>query len=322
MKPLLAAAICLLLGACAQDSGRTATGQVEALLRKRQSQAALRVADQYLSTHPQAPTMTRLRILVLLKLNRRDQALEALQQLPARDPVWQQALTQRDEDIRIAAARLIADSKELPISYDELLRGLEDPIADVRRYCAYALGHQPAAAAMKPLLGILGDDDWYVRAEAVTALGNIGDTHAVAWIVNVLNDGDAFVRYRALKALECMPREPVRLLLLNHLNKTRGPGNYAIALALAKLEDPTAAPALLRALNSTDYITRRNATVTLADIPANISTNILNTLVQDPDIYVKKAARLSLQKLSSPPPQPLPAPSFIENFELSLSSGS
>ncbi len=169
---------------------------------------------------------------------------------------------------------------------------------------------------MKPLLGILTDDNWYVRAEAVTALGKMGDLRVLPWVVSALNDNDVFVRYRTFKALEQMPRQPSRLLLLERLHKVRGPGDYAIALALAKLEDPSAESTLLQILSSADTNTRRNTAITLADIPAPFATNILNVLAQDNNIHVKKAARQTLHKLQSPTPPLPPSPSFMENLSL------
>lgn len=78
-----------------------------------------------------------------------------------------------DPAVRVAALRAIGSIGLDDRGFYYALRGLEDPVAEVRSMAARALGRSGRAAAVRYLAARL-DDDWIVAAHAATGLRRLG----------------------------------------------------------------------------------------------------------------------------------------------------
>ena len=146
-------------------------------------------------------------------------------------PGLRQQLDSPDADMRIAAAKALAEAKDTA-AVMKLCEHLADSVPDVRKECARALGKigdaraaQPLAAfygketiedvadagaralvhlgqaAVKPLIGLLGSIRPSVRAGAARGLGRLAARDAVDPLIWLLDDRDESVRIAAVFAL-------------------------------------------------------------------------------------------------------------------------
>src|SRR6266404_5150325 len=178
MPRLIPLMIVLLFAGCAPNPERAALNRANTLLDEGKAQTALDTVESYLRQRPDSAPLLRMRVVVLLRKERPDLALLALQQVPAGQPMTPEILRHRDRVVRENAAKLIS---EQPNANDlrEIIRALDDSDPWVRGYCARALGQIGNPTALKPLFRQLTDDNWFVRAETAKAIGKIGDTRAV-----------------------------------------------------------------------------------------------------------------------------------------------
>ena len=286
----------LLLAGCAQDPERSTIRTAKTLFKEGRLPEALQIVEDYLDQHPGATELLRLRVFILLKAERIDLAVFALNRLPKDDPVLALALRHRDPIVRSNAAKIVAD-EPASVKLGALVYGLDDPVPTVRRYCARALGALQSPDTVKPLFRLLSDDNWFVRAEAATALGKIGDPRAAGWLIRSVADSDGFVRYSAMQALRQLVCESNRSLLLSALDRSRAEQQFGIAFALARLHEPAALTPLLTGATNSNPEIRRQAAEALGDCGTPAATNALTKLLDDPEPPVRERASESLRKL-------------------------
>lgn len=281
------------LAGCARTPAERCQQSVETALRAGQIEEALQRVEACVQADPAALGPRRQRVVVLLRLDKLDQARAEVQSLPAADPVLRLALRRREPMVRAGAARLIAEHPRSD-SYQAVVRGLGDSVADVRRHCVRALGRLRDPRALKPLYRALQDDNWHVRAEAVDALAEIGDPRCVGWLIARLKDGDGFVRFRVTVALERLATEASRETLVRALSQTREDQQLAIAITLAKLQEPAAFGPLTNATRHTDAGVRRQAVQALLVGGYAAATNSLEALANDSDEELRDWVRRTL----------------------------
>ncbi len=97
----------------------------------------------------------------------------------------------------------IGDSRAMPL----LMVALKDVDVEIRRVAGFALANM-GAFAVEPLIEKIGDEDEYVRKEAMGILGKIRDPRAFPPLVEALMSGRAD-RAMAATALSTMGWEPV-----------------------------------------------------------------------------------------------------------------
>ncbi|OQA19346.1 MAG: Phycocyanobilin lyase subunit alpha [bacterium ADurb.Bin363] len=87
---------------------------------------------------------------------------------------------------------------------EPLLQALEEykEDSDRKRSIVIALGKLGDSRALPQLIGLLKDQDKYVRERTVEALRLIGDRKAVPPLIDMLEDGNAWVRKAVVKALD------------------------------------------------------------------------------------------------------------------------
>ena len=286
----------LLFAGCARNPERIALNQANKLLDEGRVRVAADTVEAYLREHPDSAALLRMRVVVLLRAEKPELAVIALQQVPAGKSLIPELLRHRDRIVRVNAAKLVADHPNAG-DFREIVLALEDSDPGVRRDCARALGQLGNPAALKPLFRLLSDDNWFVRAEAAIALGKIGDARAIGWLVQLLPDPDGYVRYSATAALYDLATASSRPLLLRVLASSGPTQQFGIAIALARLHDPAALAPLATAVNSNDTEIRRRAVEALGECGLVEGTNALALFLMDPEPSVREKAQAAIKRI-------------------------
>jgi len=222
-----------------------------------------------------------------------------------------------------------------------LLKALGDPVADVRRDAASALGNLEAAAGVGGLASLLTDDPhagvremaaWAlgqiesragtaalgaaahrdssaeVRAMAVWALGQVEDPQSVTALAAALGDRSDEVRSRAAWALGTIGVRPAPAALLAALSDAAPAVRLTAAWALGQIEDTTAVKPLVAALDDADAEVRRAAFWAAAQLGDGAQPALLAALEhEDPEIRAMAARALGGGGVD-PWPWPWPMP--------------
>ena len=170
------------------------------------------------------------------------------------------ALTDRNDAVRLAAVGALADLNEqsavAPI--EGLL--LNDPVSDVRRECASALGTLSQARSLEPLARALDDRDMDVRREAASAISDLDDvTKAPAALVRATTSTDPELRRQATAALAHIGDRGTVQVLADRLGDDDRRIRLAAVEGLGEMNVAAALPGLTRALNDRDPEVRRAA---------------------------------------------------------------
>ena len=155
---------------------------------------------------------------------------------------------------------------------------MENPDAEVRRWCAIALGRIGDSRALPLLYGALHAGDAEVRAAAVFAIGEIEDRksvdarcsdpdpRAVAELFRLLDDSSVSIRWRALEALGKIGSRSDAADLVRRLERVPYNGSVhdkayreTAITALARMGNPASAPHLGRLAETRDPEIRRLA---------------------------------------------------------------
>jgi HEAT repeat protein len=186
------------------------------------------------------------------------------------------ALNDADPIIRVTAAHAIEALPPADASA-ALIPLLTDKQEVVRREAAHALGATHSRTAVQPLIDLLNTDkEAAVRAAAAMALGQIRDEAAVVPLANVLSGGGTKKKKSKTSENEFVMREAARSLgqihsragvavLIETLNNDANPVDVrrGAAEALGAIGDPTAAPALKTAIESSDPYLAQTARASL-----------------------------------------------------------
>jgi beta-lactamase regulating signal transducer with metallopeptidase domain len=223
-----------------------------------------------------------------------------------------------------------------------LLKALDDPVADVRRDAAYALGSLAASGAVSGLAAKVGGDPdaatrematWAlaqignraasaavgdaarrdssedVRAMAVWALGQLEDPQSVPALVGALGDRSDEVRVRAAWALGTIAVTPAPEALIAALGDRSAEVRLRAAWALGQIQDPAAVSVLVTAFGDSDADVRRAAFWAAAQMPGEAAQPALLAALEhaDPEIRAMAARALGGSGLD-PWPWPWPMP--------------
>ena len=296
MKRWMPYLFCLLV-ACSRSPAKKVVAEVESLLVNGQVEKAQALLQDAAAQMPDSLEIHREAIILLLRTEQIPSARVLVARLPVGDPALRLALRHRDGVVRTQAAKLIADLPDA-VSVRDLIRGMDDSVAEVRAYCARAAGKRGDRSALKQLFRLLNDSSWLARAEAADAMATIGDPQAAGWLIYRLRDSDGFVRYRvavALRELACPANHEVlqRALKLPGVKQS-----FDVAVALAKLGDPLALGPLTNAVNDSDSEVRRRAVDALLECGLPAGTNALAQLARDQDTTVRTKAEKALRAWS------------------------
>ncbi|GIV06892.1 MAG: hypothetical protein KatS3mg017_0094 [Fimbriimonadales bacterium] len=209
-------------------------------------------------------------VLSQLRASARPRGWRAMRQLRGR----------ADVATRLNAVRTIAEAKT-PLAVEELISALRDPIPEVRREAAKALGAIGDPRAVPHLLQVLKDPASDLVLEAAEALGAIGSPDATPELTNLLGAERIEARIAAIQALKRIADPRALTTLLERLEHAPGPleqANLLEAIATTlehadphMIEDCVDAHQLARWLESESGDVRADAAMAVAMLPADAS---------------------------------------------------
>jgi HEAT repeat protein/MFS-type transporter involved in bile tolerance (Atg22 family) len=187
---------------------------------------------------------------------------------------------QADVATRLSAIRTLLEEKT-PLAVEELTAALHDPIPEVRREAARALGAIGDSRAVPALIRALHDPASDLVLEAADALGAIGSTEATDALLPLLEAERIEARIAAAQALRRIADPRALPALMQRLERAPGPLEQAtlleaIAAALERAEpdalhDAIDPHALVAWLESEHPSVRADAALALASLPADPS---------------------------------------------------
>ncbi len=183
---------------------------------------------------------------------------------------------QADVATRLNAVRTLAEEKT-PLAVEELMTALRDPIPEVRREAAKALGAIGDPRAVPALLQVLKDPASDLVLEAAEALGAIGSPDATNELATLLDSERIEARIASIQALKRIADPRALPALLERLERAPGPLEQsnlleAIAAALEHADAHTvqeclAPQRLARWLESEHADVRADAAMAMAMLP-------------------------------------------------------
>lgn len=185
-------------------------------------------------------------------------------------PMLLQAVREHHRDPALLNSALTALGRSRQDIALDVIPLLASEEADVRTYCALALGLVGDTRAVRPLLDALGDADANVRYHAIEALGRIGDQRAADALVRIALSRDFFLAFPALDALAAIGDSsiaPALLALLDDPFLAESTANCLGAIALDDVIVP-----LVRAIERTGAPVAAFARA-IADIAARLDTD-------------------------------------------------
>lgn len=203
-----------------------------------------------------------------------------------------------DDDLFISRNVAVALGKlEDPMAIDPLITILKhNKDSLVQREAAEALAKIGKPSA-KPLIGVLNDDNYFVRGYASFALGEIRETSAVEPLIHILNDKNDLVRAYAAEALGKIKDERAMNALVAAL-KDKHPGvRENASLSLQKI-GPSAVQPLIKALHEKNLQMRLDIIATLGEIGEPSIRPLIN-LLKDDNLIVRMIAKWILEKKGS-----------------------
>lgn len=206
-------------------------------------------------------------------------------------------------EVRMKAAQELGSVDEDPRAVQALIQLLEgDPVADVRRAAALALGEMEATAAVPALSrALLEDDSADVRMAAAWALGEIEDPAAAGALATAIGDSSEEVSEAAIWALGEIEDPQAVPALIDALTSGNVLAARKAAWALGEIEDPAAVDALIATLGrSGDAEVRRFSAWALAEIEDPRAAEALARALNDDDAEVRSAAIRGLAEMDDP----------------------
>jgi HEAT repeat protein len=191
-----------------------------------------------------------------------------------------QLRSQVDVATRLHAIRTLLEEKT-PLAVEELTAALQDPIPEVRREAARALGAIGDARAIPALIQALQDPASNLVLEAADALGAIGSYEATDALLPLLQAERIEARIAAAQALRRIADPRALPALIQRLERAPGPLEQATLLeaitATLERAEPDMLPipfdlhALTRWLESEHASVRADAALALASAPTDPS---------------------------------------------------
>lgn len=313
LRILFPAAVCaatvVCLAACG-GPGAKAAKDAETLMEHGELNKALEAVNAGLKTDPKNKALHRQAILILLKAGKHDRAFEQYnkfnKEVFKNEPVFVNALGNKDAAIRAAAAHALAYAKD-PRSLGALQKAAADPNDDARAAAVGAIGQLRDPKAAPVLAESLKDKNWLVRGEAAAGLGRIGDPNAVTLLFGALSDKDDYVRNAASTALVDLVGTNNAALYEKQLEGGAPAAQATAALALARIGNLKGAPILLRDMKdaSLDFAHRTKCVERLARSRDKALLPEFQALLGDKDPAIRIVAAAALPVIPDPSSVPL-----------------
>ena len=220
------------------------------------------------------------------------QSLRAFDLRIVRDMLMRLAMDLREED----AANIAYLFDRLGLLESEI-RCLYALRSRVRRRAAANLGLLRPAAAVPPLLELLGDRQVNVRLAAIDALGDIGCDQGLMPLIPLLEDPEPAVAWRAQEAL-CRSGRDVGIEVVRYLERTRNVHGSKAAVESLRWLHPRKAESRLRTIGLARRSRLRAQTAgALAAIGTETCETLLQALLYDPSPLVRAHAAKALGQM-------------------------
>ncbi|MBW4518886.1 MAG: HEAT repeat domain-containing protein [Scytolyngbya sp. HA4215-MV1] len=193
----------------------------------------------------------------------RSVAVEALGEIKNTESTkcLKKALRNKDSTVRNKAAQYLGQripEDVVTLLSEEFFRDNSDSKSDVLTL----LKETKNVAALPTLIHALSDDDWITRSHAALQIGSLGiwldrnslEEALIALIYTLQSDPDISVRSTAALSLGFIGNSQVVPLLIDALSQEEEIVRSSAINALEKLQDRTAIPALIRALQDNSYV--------------------------------------------------------------------
>ena len=159
-------------------------------------------------------------------------------------------------------ARIMGENAIVPLA--KILETPAEELAeDSRPYALAALKEIRSAKVIPPLLALLSNDSWYLRAEAAEVLATVGDL-AVKDLMTGLNNENSDVRFWILKVLRKILNEDAIEIIAEHLKSEHKGTRYSAVLTLGEIPCEKAAEILIDCFIDEAWVIRKAAADALA----------------------------------------------------------
>lgn len=166
----------------------------------------------------------------------------------------------------------LAKRRDIPALIERLQSPLETESISVRFAAVHHLGKLGAREAIPDIVPLLEDPDFTVRAGAVVALTRLDAREAAGPVARALGDESPGVRQRAAEGLAVLGRD-----------------------------DPSAVPALVRALEDENRHVRRTVLATLTTLGAVVAIPAIEASARREGIWQRRHAKRALRSLRGIP---------------------
>lgn len=168
-----------------------------------------------------------------------------------------------------------------------------DPVVEVRRNCAFALGQIRSKAGVPLLRRLLNDSDREVRRLGIEAAGRIGGVDMTRFILPFLDDREVVIREQAALALALIKDRATVDPLIERAGKD-DPAQWSYVYALYRLADSRSIPALHSVIShpSASPSTGEPSSLLFAlkglwAMKSKLSKDELSSLLRHPDLRVQ-----------------------------------
>lgn len=220
--------------------------------------------------------------------------------------------------VRLAAVQYLSenagpeDAAAVPI----LIKLLKAENETFRRFAAKSLGRIRDLLAVSSLTDAFGDENSYVRFEAVVALGSmLQDSRSREVMVRALEDPNSYVRHAAITNLGRTKDPAYAQLLIASLNDPNNFARSAAAEALGYLGNPLAVRYLQRSLRDQNSYVRSFSAASLGLLGNAAAVPDLKQALTDQVVWVQNHAARALARLGDKSGIPV----LIENLSSPVS---
>lgn len=222
------------------------------------------------------------------------------------------ALSDPYENVRSAAAQALggfSGSENAPEIIDALLSTIDDPSEKVCQAAIRSLGTMHAEEARPEIEEFLNDPNPYISGAAILALARLGAADQAARLAAFLNNENRYIKMQAVRAVSLLKYTPAAPQILHLLQTTRQERLAAeqndlqsrlewreddlyslqnqLIRAAGDLQLQEAVPLLIE-IAQKDIGLRGLAVEALIAIGADIAPELLNNLLADPSVYLRK----------------------------------
>ena len=291
--------VVLLAGCGGGAAQRRVVRNAESLVERNQLQRAYTQLEEFYKDNPKATEARELQIIILLRINQIDAAIEMYKDLTSKTKLLtflNDIVRNGDPSVRANACELIARIRPSNSVY-LLSRAARDHDVRVRRVAIQRLAAFEGKKVRDTMEGALMDSAWQVRADAAGSLEQLRDPAAAEPLFQTMLDRDEFVRLKTRRAIITIVSDRNLSVYARALRHNNRQVRIAAALALASRHDQSAVGVLFEGLLDRDPSIRVAAARALAMTGDRSTRPVLRESLADANPHVRATAALALAEL-------------------------